>query len=343
MKTIEEKAKAYDEILEKAQEIKRKILQSHLSTESCKAVSEYIDTIIPELADSEDERIRKWIVAEIKHQYLVDGKKIYCEEAKDALAYLERQKEQKPTAEEVLVKAGLKPYKDGNQWCILAGDNIQEGICGFGDTIDEALYQFLMEVLEKQKEQKPNKDTGFSSVTKFVYSKSDEEFIRDCANILKGNDYGVSAERLLSMLDQKPISDMDIVPYIDDQIAALQDMWREQKVAFDWDDMKEMIEGVAKHFYHQEQKPVEWSEEDERMITTLISYINKETTRVYRPEWINFLKSLRPSWKPSTEQIGMVTRVCNGLHMQNSSEAEGMDALLKQLEKIYWNTPDKEE
>lgn len=69
---------------------------------------------------------------------------------------LEKQKEQKPiSAVEVLARAGLKPYKDGNQWCILAGDNIQEGICGFGDTVDEALYQFLMEVLERQKEQKP--------------------------------------------------------------------------------------------------------------------------------------------------------------------------------------------
>ena len=49
----------------------------------------------------------------------------------------------------------MKPYKDGNQWCILAGNNIQEGICGFGDTIDEALYQFLKEVLDLQKKQKP--------------------------------------------------------------------------------------------------------------------------------------------------------------------------------------------
>ena len=27
-----------------------------------------------------------------------------------------------------------KLYKDGNQWCCLYGDNIQEGITGFGDT-----------------------------------------------------------------------------------------------------------------------------------------------------------------------------------------------------------------
>ena len=37
---------------------------------------------------------------------------------------------------------GIKPFKDGNQWSFLYGDNIQEGICGFGDTIDEAALDF---------------------------------------------------------------------------------------------------------------------------------------------------------------------------------------------------------
>lgn len=37
---------------------------------------------------------------------------------------------------------GIKPFKDGNQWSFLYGDNIQEGICGFGDTIDRAAWDF---------------------------------------------------------------------------------------------------------------------------------------------------------------------------------------------------------
>lgn len=37
---------------------------------------------------------------------------------------------------------GLIPYKDGNQWCVLLGANIQEGICGFGDTPLHAIYDF---------------------------------------------------------------------------------------------------------------------------------------------------------------------------------------------------------
>jgi len=32
--------------------------------------------------------------------------------------------------------AMLKPkvYKDGNQWCVLYGENLQDGVAGFGDT-----------------------------------------------------------------------------------------------------------------------------------------------------------------------------------------------------------------
>ena len=38
----------------------------------------------------------------------------------------------------------LKPkmYKDGSAWCALYGDNIQDGVCGFGDTPHEASLNF---------------------------------------------------------------------------------------------------------------------------------------------------------------------------------------------------------
>lgn len=32
--------------------------------------------------------------------------------------------------------------KDGNKWCALYGDNLQEGICGFGDSPSDAMYNF---------------------------------------------------------------------------------------------------------------------------------------------------------------------------------------------------------
>lgn len=38
----------------------------------------------------------------------------------------------------------LKPklYRDGNQWCVLYGDNLQEGICGFGDSPYKAIWNW---------------------------------------------------------------------------------------------------------------------------------------------------------------------------------------------------------
>jgi hypothetical protein len=40
----------------------------------------------------------------------------------------------------VLFKPKLS--KDGDQWCALFGDNLQEGVSGFGSTPAEAMYDF---------------------------------------------------------------------------------------------------------------------------------------------------------------------------------------------------------
>lgn len=35
-----------------------------------------------------------------------------------------------------------KVYIDGNQWCALYGDNLQDGVAGFGDSPDQAMREF---------------------------------------------------------------------------------------------------------------------------------------------------------------------------------------------------------
>ncbi len=35
-----------------------------------------------------------------------------------------------------------KVYPDGNQWCVLYGDNLQEGVAGFGDSPELAMADF---------------------------------------------------------------------------------------------------------------------------------------------------------------------------------------------------------
>lgn len=46
---------------------------------------------------------------------------------------------------ELLVIEKLKPQfsKDGNQFCFLFGDNLQEGIAGFGETVALAISDFV--------------------------------------------------------------------------------------------------------------------------------------------------------------------------------------------------------
>ena len=84
--------KKYKDALERAKEIKE-IMYSNLSTESCKAVSEYIDAIFPELAESEDERIINAIISFLRMTSLYSSNG--CKKP-EMIAWLEKQKEQEP-------------------------------------------------------------------------------------------------------------------------------------------------------------------------------------------------------------------------------------------------------
>lgn len=81
--SIEEKAKAYDKVIERA--IK------HCNNDGLTLEQyETIDIIFPELKKSEDERIRKWIRKELESKYVVDNI-VNNVMADKALAWLEKQ------------------------------------------------------------------------------------------------------------------------------------------------------------------------------------------------------------------------------------------------------------
>ena len=86
--TQEEKARAYDEALERAKMILCNILEGSASVRD-------IETIFPELRESEDERIRKWLIEEMKIHYDFESRSLNPMVEK-ALIWLEKQKEQKP-------------------------------------------------------------------------------------------------------------------------------------------------------------------------------------------------------------------------------------------------------
>jgi len=41
----------------------------------------------------------------------------------------------------------MKIYKDGNMWCCMHGENIQEGRCGFGRLKIVAILRYLIDCM----------------------------------------------------------------------------------------------------------------------------------------------------------------------------------------------------
>jgi len=46
------------------------------------------------------------------------------------------------TVYQKMIALGISPVKDGDQWCVLYGDNLQEGVAAFGDTMEEAIIRW---------------------------------------------------------------------------------------------------------------------------------------------------------------------------------------------------------
>lgn len=101
--TQEEKAKAYDEALEKAR--KRVLIEPQDHTDAI------LKDIFPELRENENERIRKEMI-DFLNQYKEDG--LRGVDITPWIVYLEKQKEQKPV-EWNSVKINGKPIPTENQ------------------------------------------------------------------------------------------------------------------------------------------------------------------------------------------------------------------------------------
>ena len=90
--TQEEKAKAYDEALEQAKRWHKAFVMGHNYPATDIKVS--YEIMFPELKESEDERIRKELIAFLKYYHTGQGNCVVYDD--DWIAWLEKQGEQKP-------------------------------------------------------------------------------------------------------------------------------------------------------------------------------------------------------------------------------------------------------
>jgi len=49
----------------------------------------------------------------------------------------------------IIAALGLKPFTDGDMYCFLWGDDLQNGIAGFGETVDLAVLDFNKNYFKK--------------------------------------------------------------------------------------------------------------------------------------------------------------------------------------------------
>lgn len=165
MMTQEEKAKAYDEALKRAKE-----LYVPAKRENSPAWASY-EYIFPQLAESEDEKIRKWIINFIEVR-LPDAAE-FEPEYRAALAWLEKQKEQKPNVEICPHSIKSKSYKENGypiedcDYGLEIAEDILEKTLGKvqGYQSDDGIreHQTAIEaVKDAMKEQKPIKWTDLT-------------------------------------------------------------------------------------------------------------------------------------------------------------------------------------
>ena len=108
------------------------------------------------------------------------------------------------------------------------------------------------------------------------------------------------------------------------------------------DEYEVVMEGNATSLRHKWQKSAEWSEEDEKMRNLAIewaetmsgqcSFVDMDSTDFRKI--VTWLKSLRPSWKPSKEEMQALDVACSGKLWYGHIYLEGLKRIREQLKKL---------
>jgi len=272
------------------------VIKKHWPAPSHSILRESLQALIPELAESEDERVRKDIIALIEFG-LTDGSAVSPGSRttkEEALAYLEKQKydrmkpiyDAKESFESALEKA-WNNYHNGYENVDKLEDDYVE--CAHAKGFREG-YLFG---IEKQKEQKPTE-------------------------LPKSKDYGIDGLYAAVDILQKTLGKVDEYQ-TDDGIL-------EHKCAI----------SAVKELY--EQKPAEWSEEDEANWQNYIKQLELQYSKGPNVvlwddiNWLKYLhnkfKSLSHSWKPSEEQMDALEIIVSAF------QSTALESLYYDLKKL---------
>jgi len=194
--SIEEKAKRYDEAIEK---LRNAFFDnnSRMCEEYRKAVIRNIEPIFPELAESEDERIRKFLTKCVKENMFVKSFMADGFDKDEVLAWLEKQctpaklseEEQNRFAKGVLTSCAISfvDYLDAHKYkgkmCVSNGE-CEDIENAFHNAMWDRLHRYYCKYIEKQGEQKPIESMPEFKEGDILYNK--DSYASDSIFIFKG-------------------------------------------------------------------------------------------------------------------------------------------------------------
>lgn len=281
-----------------------KDLYPHMS-DYCK---EKTERMIPELKESEDERIRKWLIRDIKRSLDDD---VYNDEsidnAKKALAWLEKQGKQK-SVDKVESK-----FKAGD-WVVYCNEDVDliTGVEETGYIINKG-SGYIPFVCEGEMrlwtiEDAKDGDVLADGDLPFIFKKIDayNYTYAYCGISLSGN-FRIESDGELGEWTWM----LDIKPATKEQRELL--FQKIKEAGYEWDAEKKELKEIEKKFA--------WSEEDETCLEDVLWAIEQARPIAKKENVLDnlrhaekWLKSLilRPYWKPTKEQMKILRKYVMG-------------------------------
>ena len=312
----------YEERYNKLVESIKKLQEANPSDDG---IQNWVNDNVPELRESEDERIRKDIIAFIKENY---------SSAKSWVAWLEKQGEQKATIIISKFRAG--------DWVVNNDSGVIQHIKEIVNVNGETLYvfdedsvldinfqeQYHLWAIEDAKDgdvlidEDANVIGIFEGVkgiwwhSKFYYSSFTKEL------------YGIEC----GGLHQKEFAKPATKEQRDTLMKAMAD------AGWEFDFEKKELKKV-------EQKSIKWSKEDEEHIESILKRLDGmckkgatfTETRFAVNQDMDWLKSLKPQshWKPSEEHIGLLQAIVNEPNNAASESCQvALKEIIKQMKKL---------
>ena len=294
---------------------------------------EALETLIPELSESNDERIRKYLIEELKAAKSVGELKFIIPQPtrEECITYLEKQKydrmkpvyDNQDSFESALEKA-WNDYHNGYENVDKLEDDYVE--CAHAKGFREG-YLFG---LEKQKEQ---------HIPWYDYQKSKEAGY----TIVPNEEY----EQLIKQKEQKPaLSEVELL-FRGEKVTVKRPFYRdnkgrgysttEQDEETAWNALRAWCEKKGISLYDLYPK-AEWSEEDAKMLDAMIDIVSGSFYEPLCPrkEMLTWLKSLRPQPKQewSEEDEIHVRSIFGDFRQDVVPDEEDQDWLKKKLESL---------